>query len=93
MGWKASQILHGLIYVACTVLSAIRMLICLILTTALRRGSYYHLHLLMKKLKFWISLVAQWNRNPPVSAGDRGSIPGLGGFHMHGAAKPMHHSY
>ena len=32
------------------------------------------------------------DRNPPASAGDTGSIPGLGRFHMPKAAKPVHHN-
>jgi len=32
-------------------------------------------------------------KNPPVNAGDGGSIPGLERCHMLGATKPMCHSY
>ena len=30
----------------------------------------------------WVSLVAQWWKNPPASAGDMGLIPDLGGSHI-----------
>ena len=29
----------------------------------------------------------------PASSGDRGLIPGLGRYHVLGAAKPVHHNY
>ena len=32
------------------------------------------------------------DRNPPANAGDTGSIPGLGRFHMQIATKPVHHN-
>ena len=31
-------------------------------------------------------------KNPPDNARDTGLIPGPGGFHCHGAAKPVHHT-
>ena len=35
---------------------------------------------------------AQWY-SPPANAGDRGSVPDVGGSHMLRAAKPTHHNY
>ena len=32
------------------------------------------------------------DRNLPANTGDRGFIPGLGGFHSLRATKPMHHN-
>ena len=37
---------------------------------------------LIKDGYFWTSLVAEWIKNPPANAGDMGSIPGAGRFHM-----------
>ena len=34
------------------------------------------------KRRVGTSLVAQWIKNPPANAGDTGSIPGPGRFHM-----------
>ena len=56
----------------------------------------YQLYLL-KDGYFWTSLVAEWIKNPPANAGDMGSIPGPGRFHMlccgqtRGAPKLMEH--
>ena len=36
----------------------------------------------MKKLTMGASLVVQWYKNPPCNAGDTGSIPGPGRYHM-----------
>ena len=32
-------------------------------------------------------------KNLPANAGDAGSIPGLGGFHMPSRTKPVYHNY
>ena len=43
----------------------------------------------------WAFLMAQWVKNPPASAGDRGeagSIPGLGGSFREGNGNPLQHS-
>ena len=32
-------------------------------------------------------------KNPHASAGDKGSIPGLGRFYSLGATKPVYHNY
>ena len=40
---------------------------------------------MIEKLNCGTSLVVQWitvGKNPPANAGDTGSIPGLGRFHM-----------
>ena len=34
------------------------------------------------KSRVGTSLVVQWIKNPPANAGDTGSVPGPGGFHM-----------
>ena len=46
-----------------------------------------------KILITWTSLVVQWLKNLPASAGDTGSTSGLGWFHMSRVTKPMPHSY
>jgi hypothetical protein len=33
------------------------------------------------------------DKNLPANAGDVGSVPGLGGFYLHRADKPVHHNY
>ena len=62
---------------------------------------------IIKNDNFGTSLVVQWLRihlprdfpggavvkNPPANAGDPGSIPGPGRFHMPGATKPTCHHY
>ena len=50
---------------------------------------------MMEKLNCGTSLVVQWitvDKNPPASAGDTGSVPGLGRLHMLWANKPVHHN-
>ena len=47
---------------------------------------------LVKHLWPQTSLMVQW-MSLPANAGDMGSTPGLGRFHMHGAATPMLHNY
>ena len=35
-----------------------------------------------QKVTYFTSLVAQWDENLPANAGDMGSVPGLGRFHV-----------
>ena len=50
------------------------------------------LFLLSFKRDTGLPLVVQWIWIPPANVGDLGSIPGLGRFHMPGAANPVSHS-
>ena len=40
----------------------------------------------------WAFLMAQWVKNPPASAGDTGSIPGLGRSFREGNGNPLQYS-